>query len=115
LCIIGRPELLEVGDTTSDDPNSLITKTSTNAAIAVSNTSLGVSKLTLKWCAIYTCGSIECYCCENQKPKPLCYKSVQECQAVCPTCNPLCPPSPSQQMEMEGRPSSKATPNNATL
>jgi hypothetical protein len=30
----------------------------------------------------YTCGTINCYCCENQKPQPLCYDRLGDCRAI---------------------------------
>ncbi|KAF8753130.1 hypothetical protein HU200_011786 [Digitaria exilis] len=53
---------------------------------------LGGRKVTLKLCtwSIFK-GFQSCYCCQNQKPQVLCYSSRDECQSVCPTCNPICP------------------------
>ncbi|KAJ1264830.1 hypothetical protein BS78_08G032100 [Paspalum vaginatum] len=50
--------------------------------------------LVLKFCTLNGCvGNIDCYCCVTIKLKPLCYTSRNECEAVCPTCNPKCPPA----------------------
>ncbi|WVZ92621.1 hypothetical protein U9M48_038670 [Paspalum notatum var. saurae] len=50
-------------------------------------------KVVLKFCTTNTCkGFTTCYCCLNLKPHPKCYVTLTQCQAVCPTCNPKCPP-----------------------
>ena len=65
-------------------------------ATTVNSIPLGERKITLKFCTFNLCDGFKaCYCCQNEKPEPLCYKTREECKAVCPTCNPTCPPSSS--------------------
>ncbi|KAL6597783.1 hypothetical protein ACP70R_046588 [Stipagrostis hirtigluma subsp. patula] len=86
-------EQLEVGDTTRC-PNSLNKSSNT---VLVNNTAVDESKLYLKFCVAYNCERGTCYCCENQKPARLCYYDRNDCWAVCPTCNPECPPETTMQ------------------
>ncbi|CAL4937918.1 unnamed protein product [Urochloa decumbens] len=56
---------------------------------------LGVdeSKVAVVFCAKVQCEPKRlCYCCMTEKPEPLCYDTLAECRAVCPTCDPKCPP-----------------------
>ena len=81
--VAGRPlELANVGTTTRNT-------TSINA------THLGVvdvSNVVLNFCQARQCPKHVCYCCLTVLPKVMCYDTVDECRAACPTCNPKCPP-----------------------
>ncbi|RCV46234.1 hypothetical protein SETIT_9G516000v2 [Setaria italica] len=51
------------------------------------------SKVALVFCGRVRCEPKHlCYCCMTEKPGPLCYDTLDECRAVCPSCNPTCPP-----------------------
>jgi hypothetical protein len=65
-------------------------------AYILTKTTPNQNKVTLKFCVLIQCTpKLLCYCCLTQKPKPLCYYNVHDCQASCPDCNPTCPPVPS--------------------
>ncbi|PVH33148.1 hypothetical protein PAHAL_9G579900 [Panicum hallii] len=81
----GRPHFLDVG-TARSHASSLITERSRNA------TTLDETKVKLVFCAQVGCVTHDCFCCLNQKPKPLCYDTKRECKAGCPHCVPVCPP-----------------------
>ncbi|KAG2653685.1 hypothetical protein PVAP13_1NG400200 [Panicum virgatum] len=56
---------------------------------------LGVDeKVALIFCVPGVCDEdgASCYCCETLKPEPLCWHTLNECKANCPTCNPKCRP-----------------------
>ncbi|KAG2661234.1 hypothetical protein PVAP13_1KG490305 [Panicum virgatum] len=55
---------------------------------------LGVDeKVALVFCVQDECESgATCYCCQTLKPEPLCWDTLNECRANCPTCNPKWPP-----------------------
>ncbi|RCV19871.1 hypothetical protein SETIT_4G010700v2 [Setaria italica] len=63
---------------------------------SLSNTTLDESKgeVVLRFCTKRLRGNDVFYCCWNKKPEPWCYDTWQECQAVCPLCDPQCPPAP---------------------
>ncbi|KAJ1254686.1 hypothetical protein BS78_K003300 [Paspalum vaginatum] len=57
------------------------------------NTAVDESKLVLQFCTVNLCpGTQWCYCCMTEKPEPRCYHTMKMCKAVCPVCNPKCPP-----------------------
>ncbi|VAI69801.1 unnamed protein product [Triticum turgidum subsp. durum] len=66
----------------------------TNATI-VNSTSVGESKITVKFCIRHFLCQFPggyhgtCYCCQNNRQ---CYKMRSQCLDNCPTCNPRCPP-----------------------
>ncbi|OEL36632.1 hypothetical protein BAE44_0002349, partial [Dichanthelium oligosanthes] len=47
----------------------------------------------LKFCTKDWCkqGKV-CYCCQMNQPHTICYYTWNECKAMCPGCNPKCPP-----------------------
>ena len=95
-----RRQLLEVGSTRTYLHSR--TNTSNNATTVDSTTPHG-NKITLIFCITKLCrGFRVCYCCMNQKPEPDCYKTMEQCRSVCPTCNPKCPPQPSLHLAMKG-------------
>jgi hypothetical protein len=62
-------------------------------AISNNATALDGSKLTIIFCTKNACDeSPLCYCCEALKSKP-CYSTIEECQHVCPVCDPKCLPA----------------------
>lgn len=110
---IGCPELLKAGNATSYQ-NSLIYVDKSSSEVMVQNTSAGDKKLTLQFCVRYDdCSQNHepCYCCDNNPRDQNCYRKREECQAICPACNPKCPPQQLNQTVMVGRSSRK----NSTL
>ncbi|KAG2621932.1 hypothetical protein PVAP13_3NG297203 [Panicum virgatum] len=60
---------------------------SSNNATTVDSTTPHGNKITLIFCITKLCrGFRVCYCCMNQKPEPDCYKTMEQCRSVCPTC-----------------------------
>ncbi|KAG0512440.1 hypothetical protein BDA96_10G013400 [Sorghum bicolor] len=65
-------------------------------AYILTNTTPDPNKLSIKFCVLRECPNKQsCYCCLTQKPDQLCYYKLDECRAVCPNCDPICPPIPS--------------------
>uniref|UniRef100_A0ACD5UBG0 Uncharacterized protein n=1 Tax=Avena sativa TaxID=4498 RepID=A0ACD5UBG0_AVESA len=65
--------------------------TSTGANV-VNSTTLGQSKLLLKFCMHNVCGDDLCFCCQTLPGVP-CFAKKEDCWDKCPTCDPNCPPS----------------------
>ncbi|CAL4921116.1 unnamed protein product [Urochloa decumbens] len=74
--------------------------TARNHAYGLTNTSDSITRLgeDERKVALVSCAKVQCepkhlcYCCMTEKPEPLCYDTLGECRAVCPSCNPTCPP-----------------------
>ncbi|TVU21249.1 hypothetical protein EJB05_30874, partial [Eragrostis curvula] len=89
MALPGSPELLKVGDMATY-PKAR-TNTSSND-VMIHKTFADESKISFKFCDEYTCNGTRCYCCLIQKPEALCYLTKDKCLAICPACNPKCPP-----------------------
>uniref|UniRef100_A0ACD5UR73 Uncharacterized protein n=1 Tax=Avena sativa TaxID=4498 RepID=A0ACD5UR73_AVESA len=74
-----------------DGGRSEHTNASTGANV-VNSTTLGQSKLPLKFCMHSVCGHTLCFCCQNLPGVP-CFTKKEDCWAKCPICDPNCPPS----------------------
>ncbi|TVU11824.1 hypothetical protein EJB05_45430 [Eragrostis curvula] len=66
-------------------------RTSPNTT-TLNSTSTDESKFTLKFCTTAFWGTHFDFCCQIHKPEPVCYNTMDECQAKCPPCDPECPP-----------------------
>nr|TKW06979.1 hypothetical protein SEVIR_7G276800v2 [Setaria viridis] len=81
-------------------PSNLLANTTTNASEGKSTSS--EDKFVLIFCIITdNCDpNGNCNCCENQRPnQPKCFRTLEQCQANCPACNPHCPPHLKQSQE----------------
>ncbi|TVU44366.1 hypothetical protein EJB05_03803 [Eragrostis curvula] len=76
-----------------------------NNLTVVDSTALAENKFVLVFCKKTKCYPhwSDCYCCLNSKPPEMCYDTRDQCNAICPICNPKCPPQSSHQSLIEGQ------------